>query len=671
MHPLFLPSERPSERPSFRYFRQFAEQLIPVSRGFLGMDTSCKILARSLEGGDRTEIRNKFTMMSNECVSIKGTIATASGGPHEESVEQMLDAFFKSLSEEERKGVLVYLDKPLTEGGLIRLKLGLRGDVAVFSVDPTSIVMITNKADSDAAVQELRASNKPVAVDTENVYDPANMGRTNSAACIAQLCVDESKCFIFHFKSFDSDTDLDAFTALMADNTVKKVAHAAGHDKSSLKKRFTSLQCTNFVELNSQIHPSIKQASLNNKLGSLVIAGLSRRLKGKDTFDHSQWDNGVLTDEQKQYAAADAVAMVALMNAGPVILPIAQTKVDDAVVDAVNTALGLSGGGGEEEEEEEDEVEEEGGAEGGEEAAGTGLFDACVSMVQAYAKEARTTALTLPSGLDSSQRKAIHRICEDNSLHSHSCGDTASDGGAERRLVVEKRRPYTALIATVGPAATGYLVDDGEGRRGFVQTYLPKTGEKNTENTWLVVWDTEVNVRGVQRRKSAAAVSSVSARSEIKMIHKEERMEIDRLNQCIKNRWNADGGAGREPAEADAEAEALGGDEEHPLLKEMLDGIDKDWDTGDWCQIKYDLFHHLGVWAKATSADKKSLLFKTFMIALADTYSKLLLGEMERTLAHCIRSGMTTNRIGKLRRTCVDGMIRANSPTVCMCVTIV
>ena len=105
MHPLFLPSERPSERPSFRYFRQFAEQLIPVSRGFLGMDTSCKILARSLEGGDRTEIRNKFTMMSNECVSIKGTIATASGGPHEESVEQMLDAFFKSLSEEERKGV--------------------------------------------------------------------------------------------------------------------------------------------------------------------------------------------------------------------------------------------------------------------------------------------------------------------------------------------------------------------------------------------------------------------------------------------------------------------------------------------------------------------------------------------------------------------------------------
>ena len=88
----------------------------------------------------------------------------------------------------------------------------------------------------------------------------------------------------------------------------------------------------------------------------------------------------------------------------------------------------------------------------------------------------------------------------------------------------------------------------------------------------------------------------------------------------------------------------------------MLDGIDDNWENGEWSQIKYDLFHHLGVWAKITSADKKSLLFKTFMITLADTYSKLLVGEMERTVVHCVRSGMSADRIGKLRRKYVETM---------------
>ena len=273
------------------------------------MDTSCKVLARSLENGGRAEIKNKLSMMSNECGGIKNTIATASGGPHEESVEKMLEEFFKALKVEERNNILVYLDKPLTEGGLIRLKLGLHGDVNPFTVDLASIVMVTSKAECEAAVKDLRASKKPVAVDTENVYDRINAARTNPAACIAQLCVEEGKCYIVHFKSFDDDADLVSFTTLMADRSVKKVAHGAGHDKSSLQKRFDTLRCRNFVELNKEIHPSIKEASPDNKLASLVIAGLSQCLVGKGTFDHAQWGSTVLTDEQKKYAAkAEAVA---------------------------------------------------------------------------------------------------------------------------------------------------------------------------------------------------------------------------------------------------------------------------------------------------------------------------------------------------------------------------
>ena len=223
-----------------------------------------------------------------------------------------------------------------------------------------------------------------------------------------------------------------------------------------------------------------------------------------------------------------------------------------------------------------------------------------------------------------------------------------SNSGTDRRLVVEKRRPYTTLIGTVGAAAVGYLVADKEERRGFVQAFLPKR-EAGTKNEWLVVWDTTVNGRGGQRRKNSAA-SAATTQAVTTTIHEEEYVEIDKLNELARQRWDNDEGAGRAPADRDDEMEALDGDVAHPLLKEMLEGADEDWETGPWSQIKYDLFHHLGVWAKITSADKKSLLFKTFMIALADTYSKLLLGEMERIVAHCLRSGMSADRIGELRR---------------------
>jgi len=72
------------------------------------------------------------------------------------------------------------------------------------------------------------------------------------------------------------------------------------------------------------------------------------------------------------------------------------------------------------------------------------------------------------------------------------------------------------------------------------------------------------------------------------------------------------------------------------------------WYTNPGWTDPYTYVHRLPL--QITSADKKSLLFKTFMITLADTYSKLLLGEMERIVAHCVRGGMSADRIGKLRR---------------------
>ena len=98
------------------------------------------------------------------------------------------------------------------------------------------------------------------------------------------------------------------------------------------------------------------------------------------------------------------------------------------------------------------------------------------------------------------------------------------------------------------------------------------------------------------------------------------------------------------------------------LLANILDGIDADWATGPRSQTKYDVYHFLGNVAALVGASKKGVLFKSFMVSVADVFSKLLPGEMERVIDHCRRAGMAWDDISKLRRRYFRRMGRVSRP---------
>ena len=697
-----------------KYFNQWSEHMFAATKGnevVLSADTSCKVGARTLENGVRISTTNQLAVMANATGQIVGTAMTSSGGPFDESAEEMLTSLGLSLTTEQKDSLVIFLDNPVREAVQFRKCLGLSNAIPgnVFTFNPSLIEVVTTKEACDAACAALKQTGNRVCFDTENVLDFADMARTDTASCICQLYAgsgsddEESKCYIFQLKQFDGGHAYASFLDLFADPDVKLVAQCANSvDKPRLKKRFGNIVFENVVELESEFAcPDIVRLASNNKLDSFVGVALKKSLPGKGAFNHAKWDNLVLTPEQCMYAACDVVCMadcMAVPKDGLKEERLAFDRLDEAGEDSgydsesvtsdallESAVAALAGSSGAPTTSEDAATEAEAGETAVEDDANDdadatllqepdSLFVACLRMIEEYAADGdRTSALRLPAGLSPEQRRALHNLSAEVNLNSYSVGETASLASVERRLIVEKPGRFTVLPAYIGARAIGYLVEDGAGRRGIVIKYdgdamwtasFEKENEGDDSNT-------QYNLR--QRKSPRTSNGNVSGMAGPAFAEDLIEVDLGKLNAMLECRWlhdkkNADdddvGGGAAADSSAAASTDAPGLLKADPkLLDSYLHGVDKNWNTTSLLrQFMYDKKHFLGIFGTISSANKTSTIHRVFMIALADVFSRICDQEMERIIAWLLRRGWKMEKIRKLKRSYFRRLARTISP---------
>ena len=92
---------------------------------------------------------------------------------------------------------------------------------------------------------------------------------------------------------------------------------------------------------------------------------------------------------------------------------------------------------------------------------------------------------------------------------------------------------------------------------------------------------------------------------------------------------------------------AAAGMDDPQLLRELLAGIDPDWEKK---LPKYDSRHWMGNFTTILAVETGTPAFNLFMSMLSDALFRLLPGETARVRNHCEVLGMTSEQIGKLQR---------------------
>ena len=694
------------------YWNQWSEHVFKScqsSEVVLSADTSCKVGARTLENGVRISTTNQLAVMANATGQIVGSAMTSSGGPFDDSAEEMLTSLGLSMTAGQLENLTVFLDNPIREAAQFRKCLGLTNAVPGndFTFPPSLIVVVRSEAGCDAACAALTASGDRVYFDTENVLDFADMSLTDTASCICQLYAGtgsddtESKCYIFQLKQFAGGKAYDSFLALFANQDVKKVAQCANSvDMPRLKKRFPSIIYNNVVELKTEFACNdIVYLATNGKLDTYVGVSLKKSLPGKGAFNHAGWGAATLTPAELMYAACDVVCMAEMCE-----IPADGLKEERLSFDRLSQLTGDEESGyesgasdglsdellrgavaalaGSTDAATTAEDADAGAATGELDAEGDGdqietaevllepdsLFVACLRMIEEYAKDGnRTTALRLPGGLSPEHRRALHHLAAEVNLNSYSIGETLSLSSAERRLVVEKPGKFTKVPTYSGERAIGYLVQDSTGRRGIVIKFDSKV-------TWTVSFEKNNEGSGDEPAFSTRAAKSsraASSSSEASPAVAEDLIDVDlvELNAMLERRWLSDQNVAAADKDDDDGAAAsttaapalLKADPK--LLAALLEGVDKNWNTTSLLrQFKYDKKHFLGIFGTISSANKTSTIHRVFMVALADVFSKVCEGEMERIIAWLLRRKWSMERIRKLKRSYFRRLARTLSP---------
>jgi hypothetical protein len=105
-------------------------------------------------------------------------------------------------------------------------------------------------------------------------------------------------------------------------------------------------------------------------------------------------------------------------------------------------------------------------------------------------------------------------------------------------------------------------------------------------------------------------------------------------------------GAQARAAEAAREAPQVGGSSDE-LLNKLLSGVSRKWKRK---ALKYDIRHWMANFSSMVSAEKSSLLFRTFMSYVSDAVYKMLPGEADRVRRHMEKLGMTSETIKQVGR---------------------
>ncbi|EAW63426.1 Werner syndrome, isoform CRA_c [Homo sapiens] len=130
-----------------------------------------------------------------------------------------------------------------------------------------------------------------------------NRGKLGKVALI-QLCVSESKCYLFHVSSMSVFPQ--GLKMLLENKAVKKAGVGIEGDQWKLLRDF-DIKLKNFVELTDVANKKLK-CTETWSLNSLVKHLLGKQLLKDKSIRCSNWSKFPLTEDQKLYAATDAYA---------------------------------------------------------------------------------------------------------------------------------------------------------------------------------------------------------------------------------------------------------------------------------------------------------------------------------------------------------------------------
>ncbi|XP_075412833.1 bifunctional 3'-5' exonuclease/ATP-dependent helicase WRN isoform X3 [Tenrec ecaudatus] len=132
------------------------------------------------------------------------------------------------------------------------------------------------------------------------VYRQGKLGRV----ALIQICVSESKCYLFHISSMSVFPQ--GLKLLLENEAIKKVGVGIEGDQWKLLRDF-DIKLKSFVELADVANEKLKSTETWS-LNGLVKHVLSKQLLKDKTIRCSNWSNFPLTADQQLYAATDAYA---------------------------------------------------------------------------------------------------------------------------------------------------------------------------------------------------------------------------------------------------------------------------------------------------------------------------------------------------------------------------
>ncbi|CAO2611845.1 Bifunctional 3'-5' exonuclease/ATP-dependent helicase WRN [Lemmus lemmus] len=125
-----------------------------------------------------------------------------------------------------------------------------------------------------------------------------------SRVAVIQLCVSESKCYLFHISSMSVFPQ--GLKMLLENKSIKKAGVGIEGDQWKLLRDF-DIKLESFVELTDIANEKLKCAETWS-LNGMVKHILGKQLLKDKSIRCSNWSNFPLTDDQKLYAATDAYA---------------------------------------------------------------------------------------------------------------------------------------------------------------------------------------------------------------------------------------------------------------------------------------------------------------------------------------------------------------------------
>ncbi|KAJ7988181.1 hypothetical protein DPEC_G00320950 [Dallia pectoralis] len=174
-----------------------------------------------------------------------------------------------------------------------------------------TVIFSQEKNDCCFLSEDLRSTLSPgSAVGFDIEWPPSFTNGPKKKVALVQLCVSEEKCYLFHLSVMSRfPTGLKIF---LEDENIRKVGVGIQGDMWKLLSDF-DVKLTNFVELGDLANERLRCGE-KWSLDGLVKHLFKKRLSKQNDVRCSNWDDYVLSEEQKRYAATDAYAGLVIHN---------------------------------------------------------------------------------------------------------------------------------------------------------------------------------------------------------------------------------------------------------------------------------------------------------------------------------------------------------------------